>query len=64
VSHNAQHVIIDANIPALQNADVREHWTTDQCAKVDAICARAPNWTDEQYRYVQRRLAQAFCQED
>lgn len=64
MSHNASHVIIDAIMPVLENPIVRDHWTSGQCAKVDAIRACAPDWTDEQFRYVQRRLEQAKCQAD
>lgn len=64
MSHNASHVIIDAIVPILSNTEVRDNWTAEQCTRVDAIRACAPNWSDEQFRYVLRRLAQAACQGD
>ncbi len=64
MSHNASHTIINAVDPALGDPEVRECWTADQCTKVDAIRACGDSWTDEQFRYIQRRLAQAFCTGD
>lgn len=57
-------IIIDAIAPVLDKPEIREHWTADQCTRVDAIKACAPNWTDDQFRYIQRRIAQAFCTGD
>jgi hypothetical protein len=49
----------------LQNQEVREHFTPAQCTKVDQILAAGePACSDHEFRYLQRRLAQAFCQED
>lgn len=56
-------VIINSLRAALAEPGVRECWSTDQCTKVDAILA-CEIWTDEQFRYVQRRLAQAYCTGD
>ncbi len=56
-------VIVNSLKAALDEPGVREHWTADQCTKVDAIKA-CDMWTDEQFRYVQRRLAQAYCTGD
>lgn len=64
MSHNASHVIINVIGPLLDAPEVRENWTADQCTKVDQIKACSPDWTDEQFRYIQRRLAQAFCTGD
>lgn len=58
-------IIIDSITPALQSEEVRENFTTNQCAKVDQILAAGePACSDEQFRYLQRRLAQAFCSDD
>jgi hypothetical protein len=58
-------IIIESITPALQNEEVREHFTNAQCAKVDQILAAGESaCTDEQFRYLQRRLAKAFCQDD
>lgn len=62
MSHNRE-IIIQSIAPILSAPEVREHWSTDQCTKVDAIRA-CGSWTDEQFRYVQRRLAQAYCTGD
>lgn len=63
MSHNRE-IIIDAIAPVLDAPEVREHWTSGQCTAVDQIKACGQNWTDEQFRYIQRRLAQAFCTGD
>lgn len=58
-------IIIDAITPALQNAEVREHFTPAQITKVDQIIAAGESaCSDEQFRFLQRRLAAAFCSED
>jgi hypothetical protein len=63
VSHRT--VIFGRVAEAAQDDDVREHFTTNQCTKVDQIVnAGEGACTDEQFRYLQRRLAQAFCQDD
>jgi hypothetical protein len=64
VSHNAQHVIIDAIKPALQDPEVRDTFTPAQCVKVDQILNGPQPCSDEDFRYLQRRLAQAFCAGD
>ena len=59
-----QIIIIESITPALQNSEVREHFTTEQCAKVDQIIAGPKPCSDEDFRYLQRRLAQVYCSGD
>jgi len=47
----------------LDDPEVRDHLTPGQCTKVDQILACA-TWTDEQFRYLSRRVTQAYCNED
>lgn len=56
-----QIVIIESIAPALQNSEVRDHFTTAQCAKVDQILSGTQPCSDDDFRYLQRRLAQAYC---
>lgn len=58
-------IIINSMTPALQDPEVREHWTTEQTAKVDQILnAGADNCSDDDFRRLTRRLNQAFCTAD
>lgn len=57
-------IIIDSLVAPLQNAEVREHLTTPQCTKVDQILNGPQPCSDEDFRYLQRRLAQVYCSED
>jgi hypothetical protein len=61
VSH--QVIIINSFRAMLDDPEVRDHLTPAQCTKVDQILA-CPTWTDEQFRYLSRRVAQAYCSED
>jgi hypothetical protein len=56
-------VIIQSFQTMLTSTEVRDHLSPGQCTKVDQILA-CPDWTDEQFRYLSRRVAQAYCQED
>lgn len=56
-------VIMNAIKPALQDASVREELTTTQLAKVDQICTQTEP-CDEEFRYLMRRLTQAYAEED
>jgi hypothetical protein len=62
VSH--QVIIINAITPALQDEEVRETFTTGQCAKVDQILNGSQPCGDEDFRYLMRRLTRAYCSED
>lgn len=57
-------IIIDSLRAALEDEEVREHLTTPQITKVDQILAGSQPCTDEDFRYLQRRIAQAYCQGD
>lgn len=58
-------VIFERATETLQNSEVREHLTAGQCTKVDQIIAAGePACSDEQFRYLQRRESQVFCQDD
>jgi len=56
-------IIIESFRAMLDSAEVRDHLTPGQCTKVDQILA-CPEWTDEQFRYLCRRVEQAHCQDD
>lgn len=57
-------IIISSAIKAVfQDPEVRAELTTSQLAKVDNICTQAEP-CDEDFRYLARRLTQAYCQED
>jgi hypothetical protein len=57
-------VIIITSIKAVfQEPEVRSELTTTQLAKVDQICAQDEP-CDEDFRYLSRRLTQAYCEED
>lgn len=57
-------IIIDSLTTVLQNAEVREEFTPAQCTKIDQILAGPQPCGDEDFRYLVRRLTQAYCQED
>ena len=57
-------IIIDAIAPALQDAEVRDTFTTEQCVKVDQILNGQKPCSDEDFRYLLRRLGRAYCQDD
>lgn len=56
-------IIVDSYRAMLTSSEVRDHLTPGQCTKVDQILAES-EWSDEQFRYLQRRVAQAHCQGD
>lgn len=56
-------IIYSAVKSAFQDAEVRSQLTTSQLAKVDSICAQTEP-CDEDFRYLQRRLTRAYCEED
>jgi hypothetical protein len=56
-------IIVDSFRAMLMSAEVRDHLTPGQCTKVDQIL-QCPTWTDEQFRYLARRVTGAYCQED
>lgn len=57
-------IIINSAVrAALQDPDVRVKLTPAQCARVDQILAAAEP-CDEDFRYLTRRLNQAYCQDD
>lgn len=56
-------IIMNAVKAAFQDSEVRSELTTSQLAKVDQICTQAEP-CDEDFRYLTRRLTQAYCQED
>lgn len=58
-----QIIIRNAVVAVLQDPEVRERLTTPQLARVDSICAQAEP-CDEDFRYLARRLTQAFCTDD
>lgn len=56
-------IIFDALKVAFQNPEVRAQFSTTQLARVDSICAQSEP-CDEDFRYLQRLLARAYCQDD
>lgn len=57
-------IIIASAIKAtFQDAEVRSELTTTQLAKVDNICAQEYP-CDDDFRYLTRRLNQAYCDEN
>lgn len=56
-------IISSAVKTVFQDTEVRSELTTTQLAKVDSICAQTEP-CDEDFRYLTRRLNQAYCQED
>jgi hypothetical protein len=56
-------VIVDSFRAMLTSDEVRDHLTPGQCTNVDQILA-CPTWTDEQFRYLSRRVQQAYCDGD
>jgi hypothetical protein len=60
----AHKIIISSAIKTLfQDPEVRAELTTNQLAKVDNICTQAEP-CDEDFRYLARRMVQAYCEED
>ncbi len=60
----AHRIIISSAIAQIfQEAEVRETLSQNQLTKVDAICNQE-NPCDEDFRYLARRLTQAYCTED
>lgn len=57
-------VIIGSLTSALQDEEVREHFTPAQCVKVDQILNGPQPCSDHDFRYLIRRLEKAFCQDD
>ena len=58
-------VIFENTATTLQTPDVSDELTSAQITKVDQIIAAGePACSDEDFRYLQRRLARAFCQDD
>lgn len=57
-------IIIDSIAPALQDAEVRDTFTTAQCTRVDQILNGPRPCSDEDFRYLVRRLERAYCQGD
>lgn len=56
-------IISSAVKAAFQTPDVRDLLTTAQLARVDSICAQDEP-CDEDFRYLARRLTQAYCTDD
>lgn len=56
-------IIISSVKSLLQEPEVRSELTTSQLAKVDNICSQSEP-CDEDFRYLTRRLNQAYCSED
>ncbi len=56
-------VIVSSIAPIFQEPEVREKLSAQQLTKVDAICNQS-NPCDEDFRYLARRLTQAYCTED
>lgn len=56
-------VIMSAIKPAFQDTEVRSELTSNQLAKVDSICTQTEP-CDEDFRYLARRLTQAYCEAD
>jgi hypothetical protein len=59
-----QNIIINSMRTALEDEEVREHMTTAQTTKVDQILAGPQPCSDDDFRYLQRRLARIYCNED
>jgi hypothetical protein len=58
-------VIISSKVSeALADSEVREQFTPAQCTKIDQIVNGTQPCADQDFRYLLRRLAQAYCQED
>ena len=57
-------IIIGSLRTALEDSEVREHFTPAQCTKVDQILNGTQPCSDHEFRYLQRRLAQAYCTDD
>jgi hypothetical protein len=58
-------VVISSKVAeALSDQEVRQEFTTAQCTKIDQILSGAQPCADQDFRYLLRRLAQAYCQDD
>lgn len=59
-------IISSAMRTTLGDTDVRQKLTTNQCSKLDAIfCSCEPGTeTDDQFHFMSRMQAKAFCEED
>jgi hypothetical protein len=57
-------IIIDSISNALQDSEVRDTFTPAQCVKVDQILNGPQPCSDEDFRYLVRRLTRAYCAED
>jgi hypothetical protein len=58
-------VVISSKVAEiLTDPEVRDHFTPAQCTKVDQILAGAQPCSDEDFRYLQRRITRVFCNED
>jgi hypothetical protein len=57
-------IIIDSLTAALQDPEVRDTFTPAQCVKVDQILNGPQPCSDEDFRYLMRRLSRAYCAED
>lgn len=58
-----QIIIRNAVAAVFQDPEVRAEFTPAQLQRVDSICAQAEP-CDEDFRYLTRRLNQAFCTDD
>jgi hypothetical protein len=58
-------VVISSKVSeALTDPEVREQLTPAQCTKVDTIVNGTQPCSDHDFRYLLRRLAQAYCTDD
>lgn len=57
-------IIIDSLKTALQNPEVRDTFTPQQSTKTDQILNGTQPCSDQDFRYLIRRLEKAFCQDD
>lgn len=58
-------VVISSKVAEIvSDPEVRDHLTPAQCTKIDQILAGPQPCADEDFRYLQRRIAQAYCQGD
>ena len=63
MSHNRRHIIIESIKPAFEDSEVRDALTATQRIRVDEILASADP-SDEDFRYLLRRMSQAYCADD
>lgn len=58
-------VVISSKVTeALNDSEVRQEFTPAQCTKIDQILNGTQPCADLDFRYLLRRLAQAYCQDD